>query len=109
MRTIFTAVLCCLYSYSMQSQEWHVYVFIAEDCPVCNYMGKPLQELAVKFQSAVTFHAVFPLKYSNFKTTHIFKEKYGMLSFETILDKELAITKKLGATVTPEAVITDEM
>ena len=109
MKSLFLVFFCCLLTNSLRSQEWHVYVFMAEECPVCNYMGKPLQELAVKFQSAVTFHAVFPLKNSNYKTTHLFKEKYGLLLFETILDKDLALTKKLGATVTPEAVITDEL
>ena len=102
-------LLCCI-STSAFSQQWHVYVFIAEHCPICNYMGKPLSDIARKYEKEdVAFHAVFPLKNSNYKTTYTFKEKFGMQSFETLIDKDLAIAKKLGATVTPEVVITDEL
>ena len=88
-------------------KAWHVYVFIAEECPICNYMGKPLSELAKKYEGTVSFHAVFPTKNSNYKTAQLFKEQYGMMSFETLLDKDQAWTRKLGASITPEAVITD--
>ena len=87
---------------------WHVYVFIAEECPICNYMGKPLSQIAKKYDSNVSFHAVFPVRNSNYKTAQLFKEQYDMLSFETLLDKDHQIVKKLGATVTPEVVITDD-
>jgi thiol-disulfide isomerase/thioredoxin len=86
----------------------HVYVFLGEDCPVCNYMGKPLSDLAKKYGDRVDFHAVFPLKNSNYKTSQLFKRQYDMLSFETLLDKDQTLTRKLGATVTPEVVITDD-
>src|SRR5215203_5673974 len=108
MKPLFVAILFCFSALAANSQQWHVYVFIAEECPICNYMGKPLQEIAAKFQREVTFHAVFPLKNSNYKSTHLFKEKYGLLAFETLLDKDLILSKKFGATVTPEVVVTDE-
>ena len=88
--------------------DWHVYVFIAEECPICNYMGKPLSQIAKKYENNVSFHAVFPVKNSNYKTSQLFKQQYDMLSFETLLDKDQQIAKKLGATVTPEVVITDD-
>lgn len=100
-------VFLAMSSYSAAQKAWHVYVFMAEDCPVCNYMGKPLSVIATKYQDQVDFHAVFPFKNSNYKTSQLFKEQYGMLSFETLLDKDHRITKQLGASVTPEVVITD--
>lgn len=96
-------------SVGMSQASLHVYVFMAEECPVCNYMGKPLKELAVKYEPAVSFHAVFPVKNSNYKTAQLFKEQYGLMSFETLLDADHTLTKKLGASVTPEAVIIDEL
>ena len=87
--------------------DWHVYVFIAEECPICNYMGKPLQQIAKKYKDQVSFHAVFPVRNSNYKTSQLFKEQYGLLNFETLLDKDQSIVKKLGARVTPEVVITN--
>ncbi len=86
---------------------WNVYVFIGEECPICNYMGKHLSAIAKKYAEDVTFHAVFPLKNSNYKTSQLFKEQYDMLSFETLLDKDQKLIKQLGATVTPEVVITN--
>ena len=110
MKTLLLACLFCSLTFFAKSQQWHVYVFIAEQCPICNYMGKPLHDLGIKYEKEdVAFHAIFPLKNSNYKTTYTFKEKYGMQMFETTLDKDQAISKKLGASVTPEAVITDDM
>ncbi|HZV71295.1 MAG TPA: redoxin domain-containing protein [Saprospiraceae bacterium] len=89
-------------------KSWNVYVFLAEECPICNYMGKPLNALAKKYENDVAFHAVFPVKNSNYKTAQLFKQQYELFSFETILDKDQKITKQLGATITPEVFITDE-
>jgi thiol-disulfide isomerase/thioredoxin len=109
MKYILIAGFFWLFSLNIQSQSWHVYVFIGEECPVCNYMGRPLHDLADKYGAEVAFHAVFPLKNSSIQSAFVFKEKYQLSTFETLLDKDLSLTKKLGATVTPEAVITDEM
>lgn len=89
-------------------KAWNVYVFLAEECPICNYMGKPLNTIAKKYADEVSFHAVFPVKNSNYKTSQLFKTQYDLLSFETLLDKDQKIAKQFGAKVTPEVVITDE-
>lgn len=103
---LFGFLLCCLTSLSAQA-DLHVYVFIAEECPICNYMGKPLQQIATKYKDQASFHAVFPVRNSNYKTSQLFKEQYGLLNFETLLDKDHSISKQLGARVTPEVVITN--
>jgi len=106
---LFPFIILLLMSLTGIAQKsWHVYVFIAEDCPVCNYMGKPLGALALKYEGRVNFHAVFPFKNSNYKTSQLFKEQYEMLSYETLLDKDKGLTKKLDVSVTPEVVITDD-
>lgn len=108
-KTVFAIlVFLAMHVHSTAQKVWHVYVFVAEECPVCNYMGKPLSTIATKYQDRVEFHAVFPFKNSNYKTSQLFKEQYEMLSYETLLDKDHRITKQLGASVTPEAVITDD-
>jgi len=99
-------MFCMLFGLSAQ-KNIHVYVFIAEECPICNYMGKPLSYLAKKYEDKVDFHAVFPVKNSNYKSSQLFKQKYGLLSFETILDRDQKISKQLGASITPEAVVTN--
>ena len=103
-KTVFAIlVFLAMHAHSTAQKVWHVYVFVAEECPVCNYMGKPLSTIATKYQDRVEFHAVFPFKNSNYKTSQLFKEQYEMLTFETLLDKDHSITKQLGASVTPEA------
>lgn len=109
-KSLFTFLLILMIALpGIAQKSWNVYVFIGEDCPICNYMGKPLSVLAEKFDDQVAFHAVFPLKNSNYKTSQLFKQQYEMLSFETLLDKDQSLTRKLGASVTPEVVITDSM
>ena len=101
-------VFLCLAIQGIAQKSWHVYIFIAEECPVCNYMGKPLNAVALKYQDRVDFHAVFPLKNSTYKSSRLFKEQYELLMYETLLDKGHVLTKQLGASVTPEAVITND-
>ncbi len=108
MKSITLGILLFLsLSFTSAPKPWHVYVFLAEECPVCNYMGRPLNEISQKYQDKVSFHAVFPVKSSNYKTSQLFKQQYDLLAFETLLDKDQKLTKQLGATVTPEVVITD--
>ncbi|HZI54109.1 MAG TPA: redoxin domain-containing protein [Chitinophagaceae bacterium] len=108
MKGIITAMMILIFGLSAQGQkEWHVYVFLAEECPICNFMGKPLNTIYKKYQDNVDFHAVFPVKNSNYKTSQLFKQQYDLLNFETLLDKDQTLTKQLGATVTPEVIITN--
>lgn len=108
-KTFLIGILLFFSSLCMQAQATlHAYVFIAEECPICNYMGKPLSEIAKKYGDKVSFHAVFPVRNSNYKTSQLFKQQYDLLSFETLLDKDHQLANKLGATVTPEVVVTDD-
>ena len=107
--SILVVILLFVMVFTVNGQKtWNVYVFLAEECPVCNFMARSLSVISGKYSDEVSFHAVFPMKNSNYKTSQIFKEQYDMLSFETLLDKDQKITKQLGATITPEVVITDE-
>jgi len=109
MKILFFGLLMTLFILPVSAQkDWDVYIFIGEECPVCNFMGKPLSLIYDKYKEQADFHLVFPLKNSNYKTSQLFKEQYGLLAFETILDKDQKVTKQLGASVTPEAIITDK-
>jgi len=108
-KTFFIGILLLMSSVGIRAQaNLHAYVFIAEECPICNYMAKPLSDIAKKYGDKVSFHAVFPVRNSNYKTSQLFKQQYDLLSFETLLDKDHELAKKLGATVTPEVVVTDD-
>lgn len=89
-------------------KQWNVYVFLAEECPVSVYMAKPLNTIATKYADDVSFHAVFPLKNSSYTTAQRFKNDYQLNSFEILVDHDQKLALKLGASITPEAIITDE-
>jgi hypothetical protein len=100
---IITSSICTL----AQPKTIHVYAFVAEECPISIYMAGALSEIAQSYNSKADFNLVFPLKSSNNKTTSLFKTKNKLPLYNIILDKDQGISKKLGATVTPEVIITD--
>ncbi len=82
-----------------------VYIVVSEECPICIYMSKPLVELHQQYKDKVNFKLVFPQSLSNYKTMQLFKHKYSLEGFTSILDEDQSLSKKLGATITPEAII----
>ena len=90
-----------------QSKTIHVFAFVAEACPISIYMAGALSEIAQLYYSKVDFNLVFPLKSSNKKTADLFKTKNKLPLYNIVVDKEQTISKRLGATVTPEVIITD--
>lgn len=92
---------------SYAQEEITVYVFLAEECPVCNYIAKSLNVSSEEFKDQVKFVAVFPQRISNIKTASLFKKKYGLTNFTIEIDKEHKITKAYNATVTPEVIVVD--
>lgn len=90
-----------------QPKSIHVYAFVAEECPISIYMADALSEISQVYYSKVDFNLVFPLKSSTNKTADLFKTKNKLPLYNIIVDKEQTISKKLGATITPEVVITD--
>lgn len=85
-----------------------VYVFVAEECPVCNYISKSLKKTSEDYKEKVEFVAVFPQKMSSYKTSSLFKKKYDLNNYKILLDHDLTLTKKYDATVTPEVVVVDK-
>jgi len=104
---LFIISLLLSFHLSSQNKGIKVYVVIAEDCPICNYMGRTLSDVAETYKDKVEFYAVFPVKRSNYKTINAFKKKYNLEAFESILDSDQLIVRKYNATVTPEVIIAD--
>ena len=78
---------------------------MAEECPVCNYLGKNLRKLSNKYENDVNFVAVFPQRRSNIKTASIFKSKYDLEQFTIQIDHDRSFTNRYNAKVTPEVVL----
>ncbi len=78
---------------------------MSEECPVCQYMSKSLAEVNNKYQGKVDFKLVFPQSLSDYKTMALWKKKYGLEAYKSVLDEDQSLSKKLGAKITPEAII----
>ncbi|MEO8112182.1 MAG: hypothetical protein ABI594_19180 [Ginsengibacter sp.] len=89
-----------------QNKKINVYAFVSEDCPISIYMAPSLKSVAEQYATKINFYLVFPLATSTRKTAALFKTQHKLSSFIIKLDSTQAITKKLGAVVTPEVIIT---
>ena len=104
--SFFGAMICAP---SLVSQNHlQVYIFVSEECPACIYMTSDLNLLSEKYQESADFHLVFVKKNSTQKSVDSFVKKYKLKHFDIILDNSQELCKKLGGTVTPEAVVLDE-
>ncbi len=99
--------IICLIScqVALSQTNFTAYIFLAEECPVCNYLGKTLQKLSTEYADDITFVAVFPQRRSNIKTASLFKRKYGLSLFTIEIDHDRTITNRYQAAVTPEVVL----
>lgn len=85
-----------------------IYIFLLEDCVISQYYTLQLRELHAKYASEeIEFIGIFPNRFSKPETIEQFKKDY-QLPFELKYDYYQALAKKMGATVTPEAVVYDE-
>lgn len=82
-----------------------VYVFLAETCPISQQATLPLRELYGRYAAqGVQFVGVFPGSTATVASLAEFGRTYA-LPFPLRLDPDLRLTRRLGATVTPEAVV----
>jgi len=88
--------------------NYSVYVFVAEKCPISIYMAKPLQAAYQQFGDEVDFSVVFPMKNSTQQSAQKFLDEYDLKDFNIKLDNYQGFAKKLGATITPEVVVLDD-
>lgn len=85
-----------------------VYIFLSEDCPISQYCTLALKELHKKYaDDAVKFVGIFPNTGSTDEKITAFAKEY-QLPFELMADKRQELAQKLGATITPQAIIVDQ-
>jgi hypothetical protein len=100
---VFATSITCSFS---QEKKISVYAFVAEDCPISIFMASSLKTVADMYAGKINFYLVFPFSTSTNKSATAFKAKNKLTLFTNKIDKDQRITNKLGATVTPEVVIT---
>jgi len=89
-----------------QEQKIKVYAFVAEECPVSIFMAASLKRVAERYAGNAEFYLVFPMSTSDYASAELFKKENELTEFSIKVDKYQTLTKKLGALVTPEVIIT---
>jgi thiol-disulfide isomerase/thioredoxin len=99
---IFLQIFTNLYA---KTDSLTVYVFMSEDCPVCQNQTLPLRELYAQYKNkGVGFVAVFSNPSSADSTILSFRAVYD-LQFPAVFDANQQIAKRLNAQITPEIVV----
>ena len=106
MKILVSLLLSTLILVQLDAQKAiEAYIFMAEDCPVCNYILQDLKTISEEYADEVKFIAVFPQKRSNYKSAVKFIRDNDLNVFEIELDPNHIITDRLNATVTPEVIV----
>lgn len=106
-----TVILLFLFIYAKQAiaqTRATVFVFLSQSCPICQSYTLPLKELYKHYgKQNIRFVGIFPDSEVTPKELNEFKKTYA-IPFELLPDSAGTITKKFGATITPEVFVEDE-
>lgn len=89
----------------IRSDSVIVFIFLLEDCTICRNYSQTLSDLHSRYAiGRMKFTGLFPNRYSRKKAIKDYKRKYH-IPFELKKDTRQKWTRKLGAKITPEAVV----
>ncbi len=84
-----------------------VFVFVTKDCPIANAYQPRLRELQKRFGSdGIQFVEVYPVASITKEAVEQHRRDFEIQA-QSVLDAERTLAKKLGATVTPQAIVVD--
>ena len=82
-----------------------VYAFLSTICPMCIAYTPVLNQIAAEFGAKqVKVVGVFPNFYTSDSLVNLYRKEQP-IDFEVIIDRDLALTNKFGATLTPEVFV----
>lgn len=91
----------------MEAKKGKILIFLAPDCPLSQYYTFTLRKLFETYSSRIFFAGIIPGNYSAADEMIRFRERY-LIPFELLLDKDLTLTQKLNAVITPEVFLLNE-
>jgi peroxiredoxin len=83
-----------------------LFVFLSPECPLCQNYSKTLNELNTRFKTNVKLYGVFPGKAYTTAMVRDFGQTYNT-SFDLLIDPSRKFARHLGATITPQVILTD--
>lgn len=88
-----------------QSPKATLYIFLAKDCPICQYYTLNLKKLYDYYQSqGIEFKGIFSVPQASKASIEAFQHTY-QLPFPLLLDIDQQLMEKYQASVTPEVVL----
>lgn len=97
-----------LHSLHQPEPRYTVYLFLAEDCVICQQYTPLLNELYRTFDGeAIEFIGLFPNRFSNARTIAAFQDKFN-IEFPLKTDYYQTKARAMEAKVTPQVVIFDQ-
>lgn len=103
---IFFSILLLNPNLEPERNEFKIYVFFGENCPICQFYTKKVKEISGKHPSFEIVY-VFPNILSSVESVKKFQKKYKT-DFGFILDSNLVWTNKFNAEITPEVFVYHE-
>ncbi len=83
-----------------------LFVFMSPECPLCQNYTKIINGIQKQYNQQVEVYAIVPGVAYTAKDITVFQKKYHT-SFSFFIDKKMALTKYLQATVTPQVILLD--
>lgn len=94
--------------FACSKAQYTVYVFLGENCPICQYHTLTLNTLSAEYAGkGVTVVGLFPNPDSDSASIDSFRREY-QLTFELRKDIGRQYMNRLGATITPQVFVVDE-
>ncbi len=84
-----------------------VFIFFSTDCPLSQKYTLTLQNIFNEYQSYIDFIGVFPGQEDEKEKYKKFQKTYPV-PYELVWDKQLKLTRFLGATTTPEVFLVSQ-
>lgn len=86
-----------------------VYIFLSDECPICQYYTPTLNKLYQDYKSdSIQFIGIFPNFASKPSKIEGFVQKYN-IEFPTKHDYYKSLTSKFNASVTPEVIVFNQI
>ena len=91
-----------LFGQNATEKRLKAYVFLSDECPMCQGYAPVLNQLAVDFQAkGVEIIGVFPNYYATDSAIAAFKTEYH-IDFQTVRDTNFILTNQFKASTTPQ-------
>lgn len=95
-----------MFAAALALQLTTVLVFTATDCPISNRYAPEIQRLADRFAGKATFRLVYPVPSDSETMIREHVRRFGY-AIEWMPDREQALVKQTGVSVTPEVAVLD--